>query len=108
MSVKTKTAEGPTLVPVPVTASQIEAVRRSITGHLVNLIAIGSYNADHGRLAGFMSDLRALDYIQPTKEDQPLPAQRPAITREQADREAQEYARQVKAREDSAIARVEA
>jgi hypothetical protein len=63
------------LVDIEVTADQVENLRRHLKGCLRSAILDANYNMDPGRVSNLMSDLRALRFVNPTKEDaRPAPA----------------------------------
>jgi hypothetical protein len=55
---------------IEVTAQQIEATRSRLRQRIAQAIRESDYHAEPGALAGYLSDLRALDHIAPAEAAQ--------------------------------------
>jgi hypothetical protein len=55
---------------IAVSAEQIEAAKARIRQRIAQAIREADYHADPGAMAGYLSDLRALDHIAPAEAAQ--------------------------------------
>jgi hypothetical protein len=59
---------GATQAPmIAVTAQQIEAAKNRLRQRIAQAIREADYHAEPGALAGYLSDLRALDHVSPAE-----------------------------------------
>lgn len=61
--------------PINVKQSDLDKIAQFVRDRVRNLVLEHTHVYDHGKLAGMMSDLRALNYIQPTDAAPAAPAQ---------------------------------
>lgn len=59
----------PNMVDIDIRPTDIELHRSVLMGRIRTCILEAAYNSEPGRLAGAMSDLRALAFIHPTRAD---------------------------------------
>jgi hypothetical protein len=73
---------------VDVTASEVEVCADAIRARLRQAIINFKHSGEIGRISGLMSDLRALDYVDPTKGDAKPAVSAPAVDARTAARQA--------------------
>lgn len=74
MTAKTKSETASPVAPgfsIEVTEKEVEATRVDIRIRLRQAILNFKHNGEIGRIHGLLSDLRALDYVNPTKVEAP-------------------------------------
>lgn len=91
-------------IDIKVTAAQIESTREFIRGRIRSLIIDTQYSSEPGAIAGYMSDLRALNFICPTDARTQMLAPVKTPSREEQDAAQQQASRLFAEREKAALA----
>lgn len=86
--------------PVEVTEREVEAARAEIRIRLRQAILNFKHNGEIGRIHSLLSDLRALDYVEPTKVELPKEPSKLPMTPEEKRKADEIAARQAAAAND--------